>query len=177
MPHCLLSQPSLPSDNKHNSGNVKAVLHGGVEHGCRCNRQISLVISFNPLNTHNMTVGQKINTQKPACPPFFHCGLKSKQSLSPLCCTWTLKHRCKWRLKLDGKYTGKRWFTWRVTNKPGCRRNVVFSLNTGCGNLGGKKEEKWPVAERDPEYRTPNQDSTEPRQAEIVFSIDKRIWS
>lgn len=33
-------------------------------------------------------------------------------------------------------------FTWRVTNKPGCRRNVVFSLNTGYGNLGGKKKKR-----------------------------------
>lgn len=36
-----------------------------VGHGCRCNGQISLVICFNPLYTHNMTAGQQINTKRP----------------------------------------------------------------------------------------------------------------
>lgn len=85
----------------------------GVEHGRRCNGQISLVIFFNPLNTHNMTAGQKINTQRPNPLLFFPLRLppKTKNSFSPCCCAYTLKHRSARRrnkLRLDGKHTGKR---------------------------------------------------------------------
>lgn len=40
-------------------------------------RQISLVICFNPLNTHDMTASQKIYTQTPP-PPFFSTGAASQ---------------------------------------------------------------------------------------------------
>lgn len=120
-----------------NSGKVKRVRReGGSTVVGVTDRLVWWYVSI-PLTLITCTTGQKINTQSPKPLCFF-----PKQSFPPLRCALTLKHRGVRRrnkLRLDGKYTGKRRLksfrllserlSWRVANKPGLQTQLwgVFS--------------------------------------------------